>query len=357
MITSPSLPSVDRMLARRPYAPSWADALTAWIDRRPGPNWLYYLGFWALLIGIDLVLRSLETGRFTLPRPFVWVFLIAMPYNMFLIDYLDKAAGKALKRFRPGLNSDDDSFDKMSYHLTTMRARPALMALAFGLAAAVIMLNVIPVEQQLGFVSADRVGTLHAFHVIMALAAFVAASMTVYHTWHQLRVVSHIYRNYTVVNLFNQQPLYAFSTLTAQTAVGILFISYGWTLAAPELFDIPATSIWLPLFNVLCALTFIYPLIGIHNLLRADKVERLGEVGKRMRSAIAELHTRIGDSRLVDMDNLDKVFQSLEVEYDSIKRAPTWPWHPEAPRAVAAALVLPLFLWLMQYLLQRMIIP
>jgi hypothetical protein len=28
----------------RPYAPSWIDRLTAWVERLPGPSWLYYLG-------------------------------------------------------------------------------------------------------------------------------------------------------------------------------------------------------------------------------------------------------------------------------------------------------------------------
>jgi hypothetical protein len=357
MDTPPSLPSESRILNQRPYAPSWADALTAWIDRRPGQNWVYYVGCWTLLIVIDLVLRWSEGNSMLLPRPFVLVFLIAFPYNLFLIDYLDKAAAAALMRFRPGLNCDDDSFDTMRYHLTTMREGPALLSVIAAMAIGVIILSIVPLEQQLRFVGVDRVGKLFYFHVIMAQAAFIAATLIVYHTWHQLRVVNYIYRKYTVVNLFNQQPLYAFSTLTAQTAVGILFISYSWTLAAPELFEIPATSIWLPIFNVICALTFIYPLIGIHNLLRADKEMRLGEVGKRMTTAINELHRRIGENQLVDMDNLDKVFQSLEVEYDAIKRAPTWPWHPEAPRAVAAALVLPMFLWLMQLMLSRMVTP
>ncbi|MCC6617212.1 MAG: hypothetical protein IT320_27305 [Anaerolineae bacterium] len=335
------------------YAPSWVDRLNTFTDRLPGPPLLYQFGLWLLLIGIDLVLRNQGATELQLPRPFVFVFLIAFPYNTWLMHYLDRMAGKALQRFRPGLECDDDSYDTLCYHLTTLPAQPTLLVLVVGVLFSLIVVDSIPIEQRLAFVEVNAVGPLYYYHSLMAVVAFVAAATIIYHTWHQLRIVNYIYRNYTIVNLFEQQPLYAFSNLSAQTAVGILFISYGWTIAAPELFNIAITSIWLPIFNIICALTFVYPLIGIHNLLKADKEARLVQVSHRQRIAEEELHRRVDAHAMVDMDNLNKAMQALETEYQAIKRAPTWPWHPEAPRAVAAALLFPILLWLMQRILER----
>ncbi len=341
--------------AARTYAPSWVDRFTAFIDRLPGPPLLYYLGLWLVLLGTDLVLRNQGAEELRLPRPFVLVFLVAFPYNTWLIHYLDRMAGKALMRFRPGLECDDDSYDTLCYRLTTMPARPTWLSTLAGVMVALVTLGSLSLEQRFALVAIDSIGPIYYFHLVMGAIAFGAAATIIYHTWHQLRTVSHIYRNFTIVNIFEQQPLYAFSNLSAQTAVGILFISYGWTIAAPEVFNIPITSMWLPIFNIICALTFVYPLIGIHNLLKGDKEARLVRLSQRQRMAEHELHRRIDTHELVDMDNLNKAMQALEVEYQAIKRAPTWPWHPEAPRAVAAALFFPILLYLMQRMLEQVL--
>jgi hypothetical protein len=52
---------------------------------------------------------------------------------------------------------------------------------------------------------------------------------------------------------------------------------------------------------------------------------------------------------------LNKTLASLELEQAALRRIPTWPWEPGTLRGVLAALVLPIVIWLIQYVLQRLL--
>jgi hypothetical protein len=43
----------------QPYAPSWIDRLTAWVERLPGPSWSYYLR--PLSCGVKEPIRSVPS--------------------------------------------------------------------------------------------------------------------------------------------------------------------------------------------------------------------------------------------------------------------------------------------------------
>jgi hypothetical protein len=352
--TSSTTDHLPLQIARVPYAPSWIDVLTGWVERLPGPAWAYYIGLYLCLIGLDLAQRA-QIDAFQIPRIFVWVFLWALPYNMWFIHYTDKFAARALERFRPGLNCDDATYEELNYRLTTMPALPTLFAGLLGGLLGVGLLSVLPRDQQLALVDLSPMTETVGLYQALAVAAMALAAAVLYHTWHQLRIVSHIYRHHTAVDLFNQQPLYAFSDLSARTALGLLIISYGWSLAAPEVQDSPAAVLVLIAFNLICALTFIFPLAGIHNLLKQHKDACLATIGARFQSAAVLLHHRVDSRQVTDMDNLNKTLMALELEHKIVQRAPTWPWNPEAPRLIVGALLLPIALWLLQTLLERLL--
>ena len=42
---------------RLPYSASWLTYLSGWVDRLPGPSWMYYVGLWlGLVVGLVAVL-------------------------------------------------------------------------------------------------------------------------------------------------------------------------------------------------------------------------------------------------------------------------------------------------------------
>ncbi len=215
----------------------------------------------------------------------------------------------------------------------------------------------------LAFAQADLERVFHFTNTALsiqfnhALAPLIwgGLGIVLYHTLHQLRVVQQIYRRVTSINLYKLRPLYAFSTLSAQTAIGIGFIYYLWYLLVPMLFEIGISG--FALFTVISLLTFARPLWGAHQLLVDEKDAKLGENGDRQRSAIAELHRRVDSGELTDIDSLHKTMASLELEHLTIDRISTWPWRQDTLRVVTAALFFPVIVWLMQRLLDRMLNP
>ncbi len=356
-LTTPPIASLTPAASlSRPYAPSWIDRFGGWVDRLPGPPWLFYVGTWAALVVIDTLVRALD-GAADLPPVFVLVYLAAPFYNLWLIHHLDHRARQALDRFRPALRTNEESFAGLCYRLTTMPKGPTLLASTAGASFGLIMLLIVPPAEQAYYWGVSVANLMEHRLVIWSTALLIGivAATLMYHSWHQLRTVSHIYAQYTEVDLFNQRPLYAFSNFSARTAIGALIQTYSWPLAAPEVLRNPAMASWLIGYNLVCVLIFIVPLIGIHNLLKEDREERLAQAGHLAKAASQELHRRIRESQMTDMDNLYKTIHSLDLEFQTLRHAPTWPWQPEVPRAVGVALIFPLILWLIQWVLQRML--
>jgi hypothetical protein len=60
---------------------------------------------------------------------------------------------------------------------------------------------------------------------------------------------------------------------------------------------------------------------------------------------------------LDQMNDLRVTMTNLEMELNTLKGIHTWPWQPETVRWLITALVLPLGLWLIQSVLQRVLAP
>jgi len=337
----------------RPYTPSWFDRFTDWVEHLSIPVGLFYVGFAAILAGIQLVIQW--NGSVGTVYTFPLVYILTIAYCMALMHYLDKVAAQALVRFRPLVSMSDPEYDTLLYRLTTLPARPALLAGLMGALFGISTLNWIPVQmktQELHF--ADTALSLHFNH---GLSLFIWGIIGVlfYHTVHQLRIVQQIYSRHSRIDLYTLGPVYAFSTLSAWTAIGIALIIYVWYGFAPPLFEFGLSG--LVFFTGFSLLTFALPLQSARRLLVEEKDRQLIENGERQRTAVVELHRRVDAQELADMDNLNKTMASLELEHATLDRISTWPWKPETVRAVAAALFFPVVVWLMQWLLQRVLGP
>ncbi|MCC6617211.1 MAG: hypothetical protein IT320_27300 [Anaerolineae bacterium] len=357
LIASPGAEA--RTTDHRPYGYSWVDQLCYRIDRLPGPGWMVYAGLWAVFILIDVVLRSQGSNSEPLPPPFALVYYATPFYLLWLLHTLDGLARRALHQFYPALECDETTYRELSFRLTTMPPRPVLLASLAGLLIGPFYLSLLPFDRQMALIGIDLTHpALHSLTLLGQVTGIVVGIITgafVYHTWHQLRTVSEIYRKHTCVNLFEQTSMYAFSNLSAATAIGMLVDTYAWSLASPLVAQNTLFVGWMVIFSVVCALTFVAPFIGAHNLLKATRDEHLLDINRRLQQVSAKLHTRVDAGDVTNMDDLNKAIQSLELEYQIVKRQPTWPWNPEAPRAVVATLFFPILLWLMEEFLGRVL--
>jgi hypothetical protein len=54
------------------------------------------------------------------------------------------------------------------------------------------------------------------------------------------------------------------------------------------------------------------------------------------------------------MEELNFAITSLDIEVNSLKRVRTWPWEPETLQILVTALALPLGLWFIQLIVERL---
>src|SRR3712207_5036888 len=117
-----------------PYAPGWTDRLIEWIRDLPIPSWLFYLGLWVLLSGVEVAVKWIDgtypVGEFSayhmLPQ-FTLVYALAM------MQHLDQLARKALADARPALSLDESQYQRLVYQLTVLPARPTLLSSLAGM--------------------------------------------------------------------------------------------------------------------------------------------------------------------------------------------------------------------------------
>jgi len=370
----PSQPAPATPAFVPPYPPSWFDRLTAAVDRLPGPAWASYLALAAL--GTVVFIVAARTGDYH-PGPLlafhVWIGG-QFAYMLAFLHYLDRSAGNALDSFRPVLEGGDSSdrsvksgvwtFADLRYRLTTLPPRPTWLATLAGALFGLLLPYLF-----LGLQSWDLRPVSSAFtpfglpsstvfvHYLQAYFVLTEAisGILVFHTVHQLRWISRIYASQTRLNLYRLQPLYAFSVPAGLTSAGLVLYTYAWFGTAPMLVSQPISRVLGVFFTLVAAMTFAWPLLGIHRRLVAEKKRLLSESAQRFEATVAELHFRVDRGRLKAMDDLNKTLSSLEIEQAALRRVPTWPWEPGTLRSVIAALGLPIIIWLIQFGLQKLL--
>ncbi len=345
--------AADEVEAARPYAPSFVNTLTAWIDRLPGPAWAFYLVAIVAAIAIQWTFawaaRLAEPGEYPLAYAYYGAVL---PATVWLIHHLDGVARTALSAFRPLLDVKPEELRRWDYELTVIPARPAAIVIGLVYAFTYPYYVIDPV-------AADTVGYTVPMLVIRGLwegAVGALVIILVYHSVRQLRLVSGIHARAQRVALFEPAPLYAFSTLTSRTAIGLVL------LQAPTVFFVPAngsavliTVAWLVPVALIASAIFVLPLQGMHHRITAEKERLEAEVGRRLASTMDDVHAAVDERRREDADALNKTLATLVAERDLVAKLPTWPWAPGTFWAFASAILLPIGLWFLTRVLERLV--
>lgn len=362
-------PPIGGIAFQPPYPPSWPDRLMALVDRLPGPAWASYL-ILAASIAIGVAAIQWREGAYpigTFDPLHAWA-AANFAYLLALMHYLDRSAGSAIASFRPLLSSakagarlplrDQYLFARLSYELTTLPARPALLATVAGAAFAILAYFVQTLSGIVPSFLPRTAGTAFSNSSVLALFFLQSAlwGVFVYHSLHQLSLISRIYTQHARITIYQLQPLYALSLPGAFTAIGVLLLLYGWIAlgSTPQAVDPVAIALAVTLAAIAAA-TFVLPLAGAHRRLVQEKDRRLTEASSRFEATAEELHRQLDGRRLAQVDNLTKALTALEIEVGVLRRIPTWPWQPGALRSVIAAVLLPLAIWALQLLLTRVL--
>ena len=337
------------------YPPSWVDRFIGWIKRLPGPSWLFYLGLWLVLFLLVNAVKWLDRSQpLGIIEPLLAPGVADGVYFLAMMHYLNGAAGEALRAFRPVLAVSEARYNKLHYQLTTLPARGTLLASGIGAALAGLYMLLGPKPPN--YVTSFPTAVFDAGILIFTLTVLGAL---IYHTIHQFTTVGRVHAIAARINLFQPDPLYAFSGLAARTVMGYILIVDTTLLFMREFMREQANDpviMGLFVFMVLlAAATFVLPLLGMHRRMDEEKGRLEAEANQRLEAAIAELHRRVDAFDLTDMTELYRAIGGLEIERDVLAKLPTWPWEPGTLRVVISPLLLPVAVWLIQRLLARFV--
>lgn len=341
---------MERSRPGRPYEPSWIDRLTDFIARLPGPWWVVYAVALSILL---IVTHAAAWADGTLTPGTLDLYLSSLAIYpvvpLVAIYYLDIKASAALDEMRPALSAGDD-LELLRYRITTMPPVAALIWSGIGLAFAFIYVAfglAIPVQQ--------GGPAVRAVDMTIALVAFPLISVLFFHTVRQLRLIGDIQRQIPTIDLFQLRPLYAFSGVTSRSGLLILALAYVSAATDPSTFVLtnPTIFAFVVVATVLAIATFILPLLGTQHRIAKEKADALAEVNSDLKSVLSEVSRRARSGDLTDADAVNKHLASAIAQRDLVARIPTWPWEPTTLRGFVTAVVLPIALWLVFRVLER----
>lgn len=351
--TTPSLQSEQaRSQPLRLYSASWIDRILEWLDSLSVPVPAVLIGLWAVLALVMHAAVWLE-GIIPAWRIDQRLLLVSswVPYCLGLIYYLQNTAAAALPAFRPALDLTDDAFEALRYQFTVLPKRGVLISNAIGVLVTYVSIRMFPESAQ-PFMDTPRAELVN---MAIAMAGMALTWSTIYLTFRQLRLIRRAYSQSTNLDLFRANQLYAFSALTLRLGLGWLIINYAGALVYPALLR---NLLWAGIGGVVflgIVLAFVTTLFDIHARIRDVKAQHMEEIDQRLHSAFTDLHQRIDTGDTTKVAALRETMEALLVERGMVVKLPTWPWQPGTLVSFLTAILLPLIVWGMQALLQRLL--
>jgi hypothetical protein len=341
----------DKNGTQTPYSPSWVDRLVVWIDRLPGPYWLIYtlaMIITGAIINATLWLNGdLPVGSLDILNSSFSFFVIIW---VGLYHYLNDVASRALRTFRPLLDTDDSVNFRIEHELIKLPHWIGRLAIPVGFGLALMFILGEPESGE------SYQPTLLTYAVDFLITGFMVTTLfaVVIRSIRQLRMVNRLHKRATNLNLLNLAPAHAFSSLTARTGIGIIFVlMMAAILDILTYGDISGTMIYI-LFLLLALAVFILPVIGIKNRIEEEKERALEEVTDLLQVSTERLHAMVRNSEDKGLRKIEKATTALIRERELLKKVSTWPWNPGTVRGFASALLLPIFLLVVSQLLDRL---
>ena len=319
------------------------------IHSLPVPFWLTYLILFALQGTLNFVIAW---GERSLPAAFVRILLIFPLWQwipLAIVTFLNDTAKKVLDSFRPLLKIDDEQFSLLKAEFTTMPARGVLFSSLFWLVFYLIIFMLYKDSYRtVGFGPNIRWVTF-----IEGALCYSTGGVIYFHSLRQLALINRTVKRVERFNLFELEPVYAFSRLTALTGISWMLM-LGLTLLFFPPVLAPGLMLLLSFLMLIFAFSaFAFPLRAVNQHLAQEKQALLAEHQRRVEATLSLFHNHLDQGNLTGMEQFDKAIASLTAERKILDDIPTWPWRTATLTGFLSAAVLPVVLLLIQIAIQR----
>jgi len=338
---------------KKPYPPSFVDRIMSFFKRSPRPYWLTYLVLFILQSIIVHILAWADgaVSAYTF-YPVALVFPMWLWGPLAMMTYLNTVAHKTLLGFSPVLDIDEDGLEKLDYEFTTMPNHGVLIS---GVLWSIIYGFLTYLGYEAFYASFGLDSLLTWVFIIEGLASFLIGSAIYYQSLRQLKHVNRTVKMVKQFDLFQLEPVYAFSRLTSRIGIfWIILISL--TLALFPFSNVNAAILVVWAFQVVLALAaFVLPLGFVNRYLVAEKLRMLSELDLRNKQTLERLHRSLDEDNLPEAVQLNNVLTGLNTEYNVLNRIPTWPWRSSTLTSFISAVGLPIVIFLIQLAIKNLL--
>lgn len=340
---------------RRIQGPStWVDRLALRIARSGVPEPVVYssgaLGLYALMTLSQWSAGSYPVGSLSGIEA---VMVGAIAFLPWMIGAINRSAVVALDRVRPLLGMGDEAFAELKHRVVDTPGWLDLGVAAIWVVALLVRLLVDPTVARTIDVDGEGPGAL--FGILILVLFVLVASAYVVKVAHLALWLRRLSSAEMTVSLWELGPLHGLSILTARMALGIVASVLALFLARRDSLSDPAAIAAVLSGSAIAAAVFVLPLLRIHDRLVAEKGHLRAAGARTMEEAVIGLHRAIEAGDLASMDAHYKAVAAVEIELRTISAIPTWPWLPDTFRWVAGALMFPIVLFVVQWLIGRML--
>ena len=336
----------------RTFKPSWLDRLTQWIKALPGPSWVAYLILFLIIGSIAHLSNYLSDIQ-----PWFSFDIYLFLYQLWTIEillfheFLNKDARNALARFRPLLDASDDEYAAIEYRFTNLPARSVIYLTLIGAPLGMYFAYITEIALRGALVPSWSM----AFGFIDFAFQISLALIFSYRIIRQMRMVSRYYETASNIDLYDLEPVYALSSHTAKTGLIFLLIVYSNLVVSPDTMQVSAAAIMLVILTIIATAAFFLPLRGINKRLVDEKKGMLREIHQRIKTGFGKIERRFDEDTLGEISALKTAISALESQKAYVEKIPTWPWQPSTLRGFLTAVLLPIGIWGIQQVLDRLL--
>jgi hypothetical protein len=327
----------------------WTSRLTKWVESSPVPAWQFYvLLFIALGLFSSLymwLIRALPWGEFRSVILLTGFWAVeALAFN----HYLMRASKTAFDDFAPLLQAGSDELARRRFEFSHLPRWPTLLWALAGTAFGVFMTT----YQSNVMLTFERPILIEALSWIpsgLFLFEFI------YRLIYQLGYVQRLYADIPELDILHMGSIHSLAGFSARAGVLILIFAYvnPSFLYAPNILSDPVFLAIGVSMSLLAIAAFSLPLLGIRGRLVSEKERVREEIAARIETARRKLQQGLDDenyAHVTEIRHAVRALLDLDAKVDSIS---VWPWSAGTLRGFLSAVLLPIFLWLLQQVLAR----
>jgi hypothetical protein len=329
-----------------PYPVSFIDKLIRLIAQQALPYSLTYFGLFVIQSLAIHILIWIDGWRppFSF-SPIVLLFPLWLWLPLAIMTHLNRVADEALTTFSTLLDCSQEDLAQLRYEFSTLPVRGVVINLIFW---DIVYLFLVYLVRESFYVSYGLSPMLSIVITLMGLISYSIGSVIYYHSLRHLRLVNRIVKMVKNFNLFQLEPVYAFSKLTAQTGIAWIVLLSLTLLTFPiEIAPLPVIAFLLVQTGLSLA-AFVLPIWFVNQRLVGEKRHKIADLNRRTEVMLERLHQALDRHTPEDYEKLNDALASLEAEGEILKKISTWPWRQGMFAGFLSAIVLPIVLFLLQ---------